>query len=181
MKGVIIGFLSAAAYMPLGASAERVDVSGKNWSTVTAQVVDADNLIVSDEKDGWFDQGLEMHQLGGWDTPYEVQVRLKVVSSSGTFQVRMDSPLTIQHQSNPALAFQPPTVKLGTENSEPRVLAVGQGAEFKNPASSVAGVDSVGFYSLTVSAYPPTGGFKNTVGAYSGVLALTFEPVVKAP
>ncbi|RQR53130.1 hypothetical protein DIE18_30425, partial [Burkholderia sp. Bp9125] len=77
--------------------------------------------------------------------------------------------------------FRTPTVKLGAEGGALKPLAVGQGTTFDNPAPPVAGSDSVGYYTLDVSAYPPAGDFRSTVGTYSGVLSMTFEPVVKAP
>ncbi|KVV55669.1 hypothetical protein WT27_25510 [Burkholderia territorii] len=167
--------------LSVAASAQHVTLTGKTTSKITAHVARPANLIVTDEKGGWFDHGLEMQQLGGWDTPYEVQARLKVVSTSGIFRVRLDSPLTIRHQSNPALAFRRPMVKLGAEFGELKLLAIERSAEFRNPAPPVAGADSVGYYVLDVSAYPPTGDFKSTAGAYSGMLSMTFEPVVRAP
>ncbi|WP_269501791.1 hypothetical protein [Burkholderia sp. IMCC1007] len=156
-------------------------LAGKTTSKVSARIVKPNKLIVTDDKGGWFDNGLEMQQLGGWDTPYDVQARLKIVSTSGVFQVRLDAPLTITHQSNPALAFRTPTVKLGAEGGVSKPIVIGQGAEFKNPAPPQAGADSIGYYTLDVSAYPPAGDFKSTAGTYSGVLSMTFEPVVRAP
>ncbi len=163
------------------AFAQSVNLIGKKTSKVTAKVVKRDNLIVTDDKDGWFVKGLEMQQLGAWDTPYEVRARLKVVSTSGVFQVRLDSPLTITHQSKPTLVFRTPAVKLGADGSTSKLITVGQGTEFKNPAPPVAGTDSIGYYNLDVSAYPPAGDYSATVGAYSGVLSMTFEPVIKVP
>lgn len=182
MKKIVIDCLCTAMFfLSSVASAQLVALTGKTTSRVTAHVARPANLIVTDDKGGWFDQGLEMQQLGGWDTPYEVQARLKIVSTSGVFQVRLDSPLTIRHQSNPGLAFRMPMVKLGAETGALKPLAIGQGTEFRNPAPPVAGADSVGYYVLDVSAYPPAGDFKSTAGTYSGVLSMTFEPVVRAP
>ncbi len=183
MRNLVRLFLFAGLTC-LWATASAIDpvsLSGKTQSKVTAHFVGPSKLIVTDDKGGWFERGLEMQQLGGWDTTYEVQARLKVVSTSGTFRVRLDSPLAITHQSNPALAFRTPTVKLGADGGELKPLAVGQGTEFKNPAAPEVGSDSVGYYNLDVQAYPPAGDFKSTVGTYSGVLSMTFEPVVKAP
>ncbi|KVN44503.1 hypothetical protein WT12_23675 [Burkholderia territorii] len=182
MKNITIACLcTALLLLPVAASAQLVKLTGKTTSKITAQVPRPANLIVTDDKGGWFDQGLAMQQLGGWDTPYEVRARLKIVSTSGIFQVRLDSPLTIQHQSNPALAFRRPMVKLGAEDGELKPLAIERSAEFRNPAPPVAGADSVGYYVLDVSAYPPAGDFKSTAGTYSGVLSMTFEPIVRAP
>jgi len=181
MNKVILGCLCAGLMcLPALAFARPVALTGKTSSRVTARVVKPNRLIVTDDKGGWFGQGLEMQQLGGWDAPYEVRARLKIVSSSGTFQVRLDSPLTITHQSNSALTFRRPVVKLGSDGGVSKALAVGQGTEFQNPIQAAEG-DSVGYYDLDVSAYPPVGDFKSTAGTYSGVLSMTFEPVVKAP
>ncbi|RQZ34673.1 hypothetical protein DIE16_21645 [Burkholderia sp. Bp9090] len=173
--------LIALLFVPAVALPQTVNLSGKTTSKITAKVVKPDLLTVTDDKGGWFDNGLEMQQLGGWTTPYEVQARLKVVSTSGTFQVRMDDPLTIRNQSNATQVFRSPKVLLGNEGAEPKALSVGQNVQFQNPAPPVAGTDSVGYYGLAISAYPPEGDFKSTVGTYTGVLSMTFEPVVKAP
>ncbi|WP_175874382.1 hypothetical protein [Burkholderia sp. BCC0397] len=186
MGKMILGCMYAAlmcmsATVAAQSVAPSVTLIGKTTSKVTARIVKPNKLIVTDDKDGWFDKGLEMQQLGGWDTPYDIQARLKVVSTSGVFQVRLDTPLTIRHQSKPTLVFRTPTVKLGADGGVPKPLMVGQGAEFQNPAPPQAGADSVGYYTLDVSAYPPAGDFKSTVGTYTGVLSMTFEPVVRAP
>ncbi|KVG27969.1 hypothetical protein [Burkholderia diffusa] len=177
----ILKWLCVALMLPVVAHGQTVVLTGKTTSKVTAHVTRPNNLFVTNDTGGWFDQGLDMRQLGGWDTPYEVQARLKIVSSSGTFQVRLDSPLTIKRQSNPALAFRTPAVKLGIEGGVSRPLQVGQATAFQNPSAPVEGADSVGYYNLDIAAYPPTGDFKSTAGTYSGVLSMTFEPVIKAP
>jgi hypothetical protein len=181
VKSVLKKCLIVSLMLPAVLLAEPVKLTGKTTSRVTAHVSRPNNLFVTDDKGGWFDQGLQMQQLGGWDTPYEVQARLKIVSTSGVFQVRLDSPLTITHQSKPTLVFRTPTVKLAPEGGVPKPLLVGQGTEFQNPAASGARDDSVGYYNLDIAAYPPTGNFKDNTGTYKGVLSMTFEPVIKAP
>ncbi|MEK7886887.1 hypothetical protein AAB992_07175 [Burkholderia contaminans] len=182
MKTMIRGCLCAGLLcLTATASAQTVVLTGKTTSRVSARIVKPNKLIVTDDKGGWFDQGLQMQQLGGWETPYEVEARLKIVSTSGVFQVRLDSPLTITHQSKPTLAFRTPTVKLAPEGGVAKPLLVGQGTEFQNPAASGAREDSVGYYNLGIAAYPPDGNFKDTTGTYKGVLSMTFEPVIKAP
>ncbi|MGY4729160.1 hypothetical protein [Burkholderia pyrrocinia] len=182
MKKCIVGCLRVAlVFVPVLASAQGIILTGKTTSKITATVPSPNKFEVTDDKGGWFEQGLTMQQLGGWTTPYEVQARLKVVSTSGTFQVRMDDPLTIRNQSNAAQVFRSPKVLLGNEGGDPKALSVGQSVQFQNPAPPVAGTDSVGYYGLAISAYPPEGDFKSTVGTYSGVLSMTFEPVIKAP
>ncbi|ALK33392.1 hypothetical protein [Burkholderia plantarii] len=163
------------------ASAQNIVVVGKNTSKITARVVHTNNLIVTDDQGGWFDNGLKMMQLGGWTTPYEVQARLKVVSTTGMFQVRLDSPLVIAHQSKPSLVFRNPAVKLGNEGETPKLLAVGSNTQFRNPMPSTQGVDSVGYYELDVAAYPPEGTLEEVGGTYSGVLSMIFEPVIDMP
>ncbi|MFJ2362203.1 hypothetical protein ACIPIN_00530 [Pseudomonas sp. NPDC087697] len=181
MKRQTFAYLFLALGLLPAMAPAAVILNGKTSSKVTAHVSRPNNLLVTDDKGGWFEQGLEMQQLGGWTTPYEVATRLRVVSTSGLFQVRLDEPLQIRNQANPTLVFRTPKVSLGVAGEDLKVLAVGQGTEFRNPAPPSAGEDSVGYYGLAISAYPPDGNFKNTVGIYSGVLSLTFEPVVKAP
>lgn len=181
MKRQIFVYLFLALGLLPTLAPAAVILQGKTKSTVTAHVSRPNNLVVTDDKGGWFEQGLEMQQLGARDIPYEVDARLKVVSSSGLFQVRLDEPLEIRHQANSALMFRLPEVRLGVEGEDLKPLMVGQGTEFRNPAASSEGEDSVGYYGLAISAYPPEGSLKNTTGIYSGVLSLTFEPVVKAP
>ncbi|KVH43275.1 hypothetical protein [Burkholderia diffusa] len=169
-----------ALLLPELATADVI-LSGKTTSKVTAQVIKRNNLEVTDANGGWFDQGLEMLQLGGWETPYAVEARLKVTSTSDTFQVRLDAPLEIRNQSNPAQVFRSPKVTMSSDGEGPKELTIDRSTEFKNPASPEEGVDSVGYYNLAVSAYPPEGDFRSTAGTYSGVLSMTFEPVVKPP
>ncbi|MGY6241258.1 CS1 type fimbrial major subunit [Burkholderia ambifaria] len=174
-------FLMILFLSPAPASAQAVVLTGKTTSKITAHVSGPNRFDVTDDKGGWFEQGLAMQQLGGWNTPYEVAARLRVLSTSRDFQVRLDEPLQIRNQGDPTKAFRQPSVSLGAEDGQPKALAVGQSTTFTNPAPPVAGTDSVGYYNLAVSAYPPEGDFKTTAGTYSGVLSLTFEPVVKAP
>lgn len=94
--------------------------------------------------------------------------------------MRLDEPLQIRNQANPLQVFRTPKVQLGGEGGDLKLLVVGQGTEFSNPAPPAEGEDSVGYYELAISALPPDGSFKSTTGIYSGVLSLTFEPVAKA-
>lgn len=181
MKRLTFAYLFLALGMLPSLAPAAVVLKGQTSSKVTAHVTRPNNLFVTDDKGGWFEQGLEMQQLGGWDTPYEVDARLRVVSSSGLFQVRLDEPLQIRNQANPTQVFRKPNVRLGAEGGYLKPLLVGQGTEFRNPAPPSEGDDSVGYYGLVISAYPPEANFKDTTGIYSGVLSLTFEPVVKAP
>lgn len=173
--------LIALLFAPVVAQSQVVNLTGKTKSKITARVTPKDVLTVTDDKGGWFERGLEMRQTGGWTTPYEVQARLKIVSTSGRFQVRMDEPLTIRNQSNATQVFRSPKVGMGNEGGEQKTLSIGQNTPFQNPAPPVAGGDSIGYYILDISAYPPEGDFKGTAGTYGGVLSMTFEPVVKAP
>ncbi|KVL37826.1 hypothetical protein [Burkholderia sp. MSMB1835] len=173
-------WLVVVSCVPAVALAYPLKLNGKAQSKVTAHVVKTDVLEVTDDKGGWF-SNLEMQQLGGWDTPYEVQARLRVVSTSGTFQVRIDEPLVIRNQSDAAQVFREPKVTMGNEGGEQKILSVDRSTLFQNPASSLPGENSVGFYTLAISAYPPEGDFRSTTGTYGGVLSMTFEPVTRKP
>lgn len=163
------------------AAADQIDLKGKTASRITATVIASSSLQVTDDKGGWFDQGLIMQQLRGADSPYETQARLRVISTTGAFQVRMDRPLELRNAANAAQVFRQPKVSLAAEGNEPKVLAVGQDTRFQNPLAPVAGEDAVGLYDLAISAYPPDGNFKETAGSYIGELSLVFEPVVRVP
>ncbi|MDN7876706.1 hypothetical protein [Burkholderia aenigmatica] len=180
MSKIMIGLvLAGLTYMPTFAPAATVAVRGKTQSKVTAKVVRRNILDVTDDKGGWFGQGLVMQQLGGWESPYAVQARLRVVSTTGQFRVRMDQPLQIVNQAKPPVAFRAPTVNMGAEgDAATKQLTVDQAIEFVNPAPPSPNIDSVGYYNLVVSALPPAGDFKSTAGTYTGTLSLTFEPVV---
>ncbi|WP_175812893.1 hypothetical protein [Burkholderia contaminans] len=181
MKSSIFGgVLTALICLPVLAS-EQIDLRGKVSSKVIARVPQFNSFEVTDDKNGWFEQGLAMQQLGGWNTPYEVTARLRVLSTSRDFQVRLDEPLRIRNQADPTKMFRQPVVSLGAENGQPKTLVVGQNTAFQNPAPPGDGTDSVGYYNLAVSAYPPDGDFRTTAGTYGGVLSLTFEPVIVAP
>lgn len=177
-KNIVGCLLAVLAFVPALAAAQIILVNGNHESKVTAHVVRPNNLIITDDQGGWFGQGLTMQQLGGWETPYEVQARLRVVSTTGKFRVRMDQPLEITNQAKPTQAFRSPTVNLGAEGADLKPLTVGQGIEFENPAPPSPHIDSEGYYKLAVSAYPPPGDFRSTVGTYTGTLSLIFEPIV---
>ncbi|MGB3433894.1 hypothetical protein [Achromobacter sp.] len=170
-----LGILSAAA------SAVNIIVGGDTTSKITATVKAANRLLVTDDKGGWFDQGLALQQQRGWESPYETQARLRIVSTTGAFQVRMDRPLEIRNTANPAQMFRQPKVSLAAEGGEQKILAVGQDTRFQNPLPPAAGEDSIGYYGLAISALPPQGNFKETAGNYVGELSLVFEPVARDP
>lgn len=179
MRSYIFGCLLAALTVtPSLASEELLLVDGKLTSKVTARVVRPNNLIITDDKGGWFGQGLTMEQFGGWETPYESKARLRVVSTSGKFRVRVDQPLQIVNQANSKLVFRDTKVSMGAEGAELKPLVVDQAVDFVNPEPSNPNVDSEGYYNLAVSALPPPGDFRSTVGTYKGTLSLTFEPVI---
>ena len=177
-KVALACLLTTLGALPAGAVATDIILQGKTSSTITATVSTNNNLLVTSDTGGWFDQGLQMLQPGGWDSPYEVQARLKIVATDRNFQVRLDEPLVLSNGSNAAQVFQQPKVELSAEGQAPKVLAVATPTAFENPAQIVVGEDSIGYYGLTVSAYPPAGTFKDTSGTYTGVLSLTFEPVI---
>ncbi|ADP14382.1 hypothetical protein AXYL_01036 [Achromobacter xylosoxidans A8] len=171
----------ALGMLPVAASAVDIVLTGDTTSRITATVRAANRLLVTDDKGGWFDQGLAMQQLRGWESPYETQARLRIVSSSGAFQVRMDRPLEIRNTANAALVFRRPKVSLAAEDGEQKTLEVGLDVKFQNPFAPVAGEDSIGYYGLAISAYPPEGNFKETAGSYVGELSLVFEPSARIP
>ncbi|WP_175884047.1 hypothetical protein [Burkholderia sp. BCC0044] len=173
-KCVLVGL----AMLPAFGSAEVILVEGKTTSHVTASVTRANNLIVTDDKGAWFGDGLVMQQLGGWESTYDVQARLRIVSTTGKFRVRMDQPLQIVHGTKPTLVFRTPVVRMGLEGAELSQLSVDKGVEFQNPPPRSPNLDSEGEYNLAVSAYPPAGDFKSTAGTYTGTLSLTFEPII---
>lgn len=177
----LAGLLAVLGTIPAMAFAVDINLEGKTSSNIRATVSAPNNLLVTSDTGGWFDQGLQMLQAGGWDSPYEVQARLKIVATERDFQVRLDEPLVIRNTSNATQLFQQPKVELSAEGQAPKALAVATPTPFKNPVQNVAGEDSIGFYGLTVSAYPPSGTFKDTSGIYTGVLSLTFEPVISSP
>lgn len=173
--------LLALAMLPAAAPAVNIDLRGKTTSAVTATVTASNRLLITNDMGGWFTQGLAMQQLRGWDSPYETQARLRIVSSTGKFQVRLDRPLEIRNTANAAQMFREPKVSLTAEGSDQKVLAVGLNTQFQNPPAPVAGDDSIGYYQLAISAYPPDGDFKRTAGNYAGELSLVFEPVARGP
>lgn len=173
--------LLALAMLPVTAPAVDIFVTGTTTSRITAIVKAANRLMVTDDKGGWFDQGLTMQQLRGWESPYETQARLRIVSSSGAFQVRMDRPLEIRNTANAAQMFREPKVSLALEGGERKTLAVGQNTRFQSLQVSGAGEDFIDYYGLAISALPPAGTFKETAGSYVGELSLVFEPVARVP
>ena len=157
--------LAALGGLPAAAVATEIDLVGKTSSNITATVSAKNNLLVTSDTGGWFDQGLEMSQLGGWDSPYAVQARLKIVATDRDFQVRLDEPLEIRNASNATQVFQQPKVELSAEGQAPKTLTVATPTPFENPVQNVAGEDSIGYYGLSISAYPPAGTFKEKLCA----------------
>lgn len=156
-----------------------VVLNGKITSKVTGHVVLRNNLFVTDEHGGWYEQALKMDQLGGFDTAYEIDVPLRITSSTGVFQVRMDAPLVLQHQTRPELMFRDTAVKIGPVDKGLQQLVVGNNIRLTNPPSGSEEQDSIGHYLLNITGFPPEGNYKAVTGTYSGVLSLTFEPIVE--
>jgi len=174
-RAILLALLSL---LPAFAQAEII-LKGKISSRVTGHVIKANNLFVTDEKGGWYDQGVAMDQSGGFSTPYEVELPLRVTSSSGVFQVSMDTPLVLQNETKPELQFRNMSVKMAQVGEVLQPLAVANQVQFRNPAAAAEGEDTVGHYLLDISGYPPAGEFKQVTGNYTGVLSLTFEPVLE--
>ena len=101
--------------MPALALAD-ITVTGKTSSTIKAYVRPLEFIEVTNELGGWQDN-LEMQQLGGWNTPYEVALRLRVTSLPNKFQVRLDAPLVLQNAKKQV--FRQPTVTMGPEGGAP--------------------------------------------------------------
>lgn len=156
----------------------QVILKGKTSSTVSGHVVRANTLLVTDDHGSWYEQGVIMRQSGAFNSPYEVTLPLRVTSSSGVFQVRLDSPLILQHQDRPALQFRPAEVKMGATDDTQQTLTL-TSQVFRNPPAASQGEDSVGDFLLSITALPPAGEFNTVTGTYSGVLSLTFEPVLE--
>ncbi|WP_330210851.1 hypothetical protein [Pseudomonas sp. AM4(2022)] len=181
MKKKFIASIALAVLLTSNQILAEVVLNGKTRTFITVGVTIPNLLVITDDKGSWFNQGLELQQIGGPDAPYQVDARIRVLSSSGDFQVHLDEPVRIQHTKNSMLAFRNPTVTLGNEGGITKPLMIEQGTVFHNPASTGQGEDSLGYYNLSVSAYPPEGALTGTIGVYTGVLSLTFEPVVKTP
>ena len=176
----LASLLAVLGTLPAMAFAADIDLRGKVTSTITATVSKQNNFLVTSDTGGWFDQGLEMSQSGAWDSAFAVQARLKVVSTNRDFQVRLDEPLVIRNVSNATQVFLQPIVELNAEGQVPKTLTVATPTVFENPVQGGVGLDSIGYYGLSISAYPPAGTFKQTSGTYTGVLSLTFEPVISS-
>lgn len=157
----------------------EVGLKGKITSRISGYVLEENNFFVTNENGGWYDQGLEMEQTGAFDSPYSIDAPLRITSTSGIFQVRMDVPLMLQNQDKPELFFRDIKVNLGLVGDTPQLLKVVDNVIFSNPPALIDGEDSIGHYILNISGYPPAGNFKSVTGTYSGVLSLTFEPVVQ--
>lgn len=178
IKPLILACLWALPIMMPALALADITVTGKTSSTIKAYVKPLEFIEVTNELGGWQDN-LVMQQLGGWTTPYEVALRLRVTSLPNKFQARLDAPLVLQNAKNQV--FRQPVVTLGTDGGAAKPLQVGQNAEFENPKPSVEGANSVGMYELKVAALPPEGDFRDVAGTYQGVLSMTFEAVAIKP
>lgn len=164
--------------LPLMGHADVI-LKGKTTSRISGHVIQSNNLFVTDESGGWYEQGLTLQQPGGFHTPYEVEVPLRITSSSGIFQVHMDDPLVLQNEARPELQFRDVAVKMARQGEPLQALAVSTNITFHNPPAATEGEDSIGHYLLNISGLPPAGEFKAVTGTYNGVLSLTFEPVIE--
>lgn len=155
-----------------------VVLKGKTSSRVSAHVVRPNTLSVTDPLGGWYEQGVAMTQPGAFNSPYQVALPLRVTSSSGLFQVSLGNPLVLQHQKNPQLQFTQVEVKMGNADGALQPLSL-TSRLFRTPPAAIPGEDSIGDFVLQISAVPPVGAFDTVTGTYSGVLSLTFEPVLE--
>lgn len=162
------------------ASDTVVMIKGKMTSRVSATVVKPYRLIVNDANGGWYTQEMEMFQYGAANSPYEIELPLRITSSNGVFQVSLDEAMILRQAPTPALQFQAAQISMANVGSAAQKLSVGTPVQFHNPTSAHPLQDTIGDYTLTISAQPPDGDFKTTAGIYQGELKLTFEPVVKA-
>ncbi|MFN3068758.1 MULTISPECIES: hypothetical protein [Serratia] len=162
------------------AGANVVMLKGKTTSRVSATVVKANRLIVNDANGGWYTQEMEMFQYGAANSPYQIELPLRITSSNGVFQVSLDEALILRQAQTPALQFQPAQISMANVGNAAQTLSVGAPVQFHNPASAQPLQDTMGDYTLNISALPPDGDFKTTAGIYQGELKLTFEPVAKA-
>lgn len=161
-------------------NATMVIVNGKTTSRISATVVKSNRLIVNDANGGWYQQEMEMFQQGAANSPYKIELPLRITASSGSFQVSQDEILILRHTQTPILQFQAAEIGMANLGNHPQMLAVGKPVQFHNLPATQPSQDSVGDYKLYISARPPKGDFKTTAGLYQGELKLTFEPVAKA-
>ena len=136
--------------MPTPALAD-ITVTGKTSSTIKAYVKPLEFIEVTNEL-GWQDN-LVMQQLGGWTTPYEVALRLRVTSLPNKFQARLDAPLVLQNAKNQV--FRQPVVTLGTDLRRGQAATGGPERRIRKSEAVRRGANSVGMYELKVAALPP--------------------------
>ncbi|WP_422526641.1 hypothetical protein [Serratia fonticola] len=157
-----------------------VMVKGKTTSRISTTVVKPNRLIVNDSNGGWYQQEIEMFQYGAASSPYEIKLPLRITSSSGNFQVSLDEALILRHTQKPTLQFTTAVISMAKEGSPYQTLAVGIPVQFHNTPAAQPLQDTIGDYSLSISALLPEGDLKTVAGIYQGDLKLTFEPVAKA-
>ncbi|MFZ1874688.1 MAG: hypothetical protein WAU54_18210 [Chania sp.] len=157
-----------------------VTVKGKTTSRISATVIKPNRLIVNDANGGWYLQEMEMFQYGAASSPYEIKLPLRITSSSGNFQVSLDEALLLRNTQKPTLQFKDTKIAMANVGSPFQTLAVGAPVLFHNAPAAKPLQDTVGDYSLSISALPPEGDFRTVAGIYQGDLKLTFEPVAKA-
>lgn len=161
------------------ANATVVLVKGKTTSRISATVVKPDRLIVNDANGGWYLQEMEMFQPGAANSPYRIELPLRITASNSTFQVTVDEALILRHTQTSNLQFQAAEIGMANVGGGVQALAVGRPTVFHNPPAAQPLQDSIGDYRLHIDALPPKGDFKTTAGIYQGELKLTFEPVAK--
>lgn len=157
-----------------------VMVKGKTTNRISTTVIKPNRLIVNDANGGWYQQEIEMFQYGAASSPYEIKLPLRITSSSGNFQVSLDEALILRHTQKPTLQFRNAVISMANVGSPYQTLAVGIPVQFHNAPAAQPLQDTIGDYSLSISALAPEGDLTTVVGIYQGDLKLTFEPVAKA-
>lgn len=180
------GFLimQALALAPVTAWSDiSVHPLSKTSGEIKAWVAPAEFMQVTDEQGGWPNM-LALEQRGNWGTPFAGKMRLRVTALPAKFQVHVAAAPILVNTKNQNQRFAPATLTLAADHGAQAGVAVPLTTAktmFENPAPAAPGQNSVGYYTLQISAQPPGGNFKEIAGAYEAQLSMTFEPVAQNP
>ncbi|HEM8293721.1 TPA: hypothetical protein U2M59_003032 [Providencia stuartii] len=140
---------------------------------VKIQITNLPKITVEKPGGGWYDI-IELENNKGIDTriynaniPIQVQIRNEV-----KFQVSLVDEFVLSNESNPLLNFTIESIGFGTNQNLAKELSLIP-TSFENPA--LVGEESVGNYTLNISARQPEGKIDTIGGKYIGKLILLFE------
>ena len=156
-------------------TSHAIKITGKTSSKVTAFVNNNQRVQVTAPDGGWYNQPLELQPVGPKNTRFELDIPIKVETTTGAFVVSLDSPVVLTHQESPEFVFRDVQVRMGNSDHSAKVLS-STPTLFVNTIQPSENIESSEVYVININALPPENG---AAGGYIGEMSLTFEPEIE--